>query len=100
VAPGDTYVFAPNTSKEDAHAYILGPHITTYVAVDNDSNEVLGFYKLIANQRDLGNHVSNASFMVSPKARGKGIGKALVSISFVIDRWVTDSIFNCREYTA
>jgi GNAT superfamily N-acetyltransferase len=83
-------VFSPLTSKEEARAYILGPTIATYVAVsrddpDCDREQVLGFYKLIANQRDLGSHVSNASFMVSPHVRGRGIGKSLVraSIAYV-----------------
>ncbi len=39
--------------------------------------EIVGMYKIIANQIDLGSHVANASFMVSPKEQGKGIGKAL-----------------------
>ncbi len=34
-------------------------------------------YKLIDNQRGLGAHVANASFMVDQKVRGLGIGKAL-----------------------
>lgn len=75
VAAGDTYVFSPATSREDAHVYWLNPEITTYVAEDNGC--VVGFYKLIPNQRDLGSHVANASFMVSPEAHGKGIGKAM-----------------------
>jgi 8-oxo-dGTP pyrophosphatase MutT (NUDIX family) len=38
---------------------------------------VVGMYKLIANRRDLGAHVANASFMVRPDAAGRGIGSAL-----------------------
>ncbi|HEX7641553.1 MAG TPA: GNAT family N-acetyltransferase [Burkholderiaceae bacterium] len=75
VASGDTYVFSPNTSREEAHIYWLGPDIASYVA-EIDGN-VAGFYKLIPNQRDLGSHVANASFMVSPAAHGKGLGKAM-----------------------
>lgn len=75
VATGDTYVFSPNTSREDAHVYWLNPEITTFVA--ELKGNIVGFYKLIPNQRDLGSHVANASFMVSPSAHGKGVGKAM-----------------------
>ena len=85
VAGGDTYVFDPNTTYDTAKEYVIGPKIATFVAVlesDAGSHEIVGFYKLIANQRDLGSHVSNASFMVSPRARGKGVGRQLVGSSF------------------
>ncbi|HEX8955535.1 MAG TPA: GNAT family N-acetyltransferase [Burkholderiaceae bacterium] len=75
VASGDTYVFSPNTSREEAHIYWLGPDIASYVAEIDGS--VAGFYKLVPNQRDLGSHVANASFMVSPAAHGQGVGKAM-----------------------
>lgn len=58
-----TYVFASDTSYEDAFAYWFGPSVTSYVAVDD--GQIVGMYKLIPNQRNLGNHVANASFMVS-----------------------------------
>ncbi len=75
VAAGDTYVFAPDTPREEALAYWYGKGIATFVAVEDAC--VLGMYKLVANQRDLGSHVGNASFMIAPGAHGKGIGKAL-----------------------
>lgn len=34
-------------------------------------------YRLVANWPARGSHVTNASFMVSPEAQGRGIGKAL-----------------------
>ena len=75
VATEATYTFAPDTSREDAFAYWFAPGVTAYVA------EVLGrivaMYKLVANQRDLGSHVANASFMVDPLHRGRGVGKVL-----------------------
>ena len=81
VQGGDTYVFDPSTTYDSAKEYVIGPKIATFVAVLEDEGgheQILGFYKLIANQRDLGSHVSNASFMVSPLARGKGVGRQLV----------------------
>jgi|SRR5215510_1842786 len=75
VATGDTYVFAPATSRQDCHAYWFGPGMTSFVATDG--LRILGMYKYRANQRDLGSHVANASFMVSPAAQGAGVGKAM-----------------------
>lgn len=75
IEPGDTYVFAPDTSREDAFSYWFGAGVTAYVAEEAD--QILGMYKLVPNQRDLGSHVANASFMVDPNCRSRGIGKAM-----------------------
>jgi L-amino acid N-acyltransferase YncA len=75
VATGTTYVFAPDTSREVAFDYWFGPGVSSYVA--EDGGHVVGMYKLVANQRDLGSHVANASFMVDPASAGQGIGRAL-----------------------
>lgn len=75
VASGSTYVFAPDTPREDAWQYWFGPGVTCFVA--EDDGRVVGMYKFIPNQRDLGNHVANASFMVATDAAGRGIGQAL-----------------------
>lgn len=75
VQPGDTYMFAADTSRADAHAYFLGPDIKSWVA--EQDGRAVGMYKLIPNRRDRGSHVANASFMVHPAAQGRGIGRAL-----------------------
>jgi L-amino acid N-acyltransferase YncA len=75
VATGTTYVFAPGSNRDTAMDYWFGESIASHVAeVDG---QVVGMYKLIANQRDLGSHVANASFMVHPHASGQGVGKAM-----------------------
>lgn len=75
VAPGDTYVFAPDTSYDVAQRYWFGPGITSFVATDQ--GRIVGMYKLLANTGPLGAHVANASFMVDPGASGHGIGRAM-----------------------
>jgi L-amino acid N-acyltransferase YncA len=75
VATGTTYVFDPDTSYEDAFAYWLGPGVRSYVA--EDEGRVVGMYKIVANQRDLGSHVANASFMVDPGFSGRGAGREM-----------------------
>jgi L-amino acid N-acyltransferase YncA len=75
VASGTTYAFAPDTSRDDALAYFIGPGIASWVV--EDDADVVGMYKLIPNRRDLGSHVANASFMVDPEHAGRGAGKMM-----------------------
>jgi len=75
VAGGDTYVFDPNISRRKALAYWLDPKTRCYVALSDLG--MIGSYILKANQPGLGSHVANAGFMVSPSARGRGIGRAM-----------------------
>lgn len=70
--PGDTYVFDPKMSREEALAFWFGRDHHTYVA--EIGGQVAGTYILKPNQPALGSHVANAAFMVSPSARGAGIG--------------------------
>jgi L-amino acid N-acyltransferase YncA len=74
IEPGDTYVFDPDkTTQDDALEYWFGKGVISYVATLEE--QVVGMYKLVANQRDRGSHVVNASFMVKPAIHGRGIGK-------------------------
>jgi L-amino acid N-acyltransferase YncA len=75
IAPGDTYVFVPDTSRQDALAYWFQSGNHAYVAAQD--RHVVGTYILKANRPDLGSHVANASFMVAPSARGQGVGRAM-----------------------
>ena len=75
IVQGDTYTFDPDISREEAHAYWLHPSNWCYVA-EREGN-VVGTYILKANQPGLGSHVANAAFMVSPRFRGLGVGRAM-----------------------
>jgi L-amino acid N-acyltransferase YncA len=75
VASGDTYVFDPQTPREQALAYWLRSDTHTYVA--ECVGQVVGTYILKPNQPALGSHVANASFMVLPTARGSGVGRLM-----------------------
>lgn len=75
VVSGDTYAFAPDTSRQEALAYWLHRSNRCYVA-QPDAN-IVGTYILRPNQPGLGSHVANAAFMVSPRARGQGVGFAM-----------------------
>jgi ribosomal protein S18 acetylase RimI-like enzyme len=96
VAAGDTYALDPNISREDALAYWFAPNTQTYVAEGdpvgdgvavpgkptasptiNRARQIHGTYILRPNQSGGGSHVANAGFMVSARARGQGIGRAM-----------------------
>jgi L-amino acid N-acyltransferase YncA len=76
VAAGDTYALDPNISREDALAYWFAPNTRTYV-VEQREIGVAGTYILRPNQSGGGSHVANAGFMVSARARGQGLGRAM-----------------------
>ena len=75
VAGGDTYPFLPDTPRDQAVDYFLGPGIASWVI--EDGGLVIGTYKMVPNQTGLGSHVANASFMVDPPAQGRGAGRAM-----------------------
>jgi ribosomal protein S18 acetylase RimI-like enzyme/ADP-ribose pyrophosphatase YjhB (NUDIX family) len=75
VAGRDTYVFLPDTPREEAVGYWLAENAIARVA--EIDGRIAGMYKLMDNQRGLGAHVANASFMVHPSAAGRGIGYAM-----------------------
>jgi L-amino acid N-acyltransferase YncA len=79
ISTGDTYVFAPDSSKEKMLNYWFSTDKKTYVAEEN--NEILGTFYLKENQPDLGSHIVNAGYMVSEKARGKGLGQLMAKFS-------------------
>lgn len=75
IQTADTYVFDPNTPKADLQKHWFASYMQTFVVEEN--GEILGTYIIKPNQIDLGNHIANCSYMVSPKAQGKGVGKML-----------------------
>jgi L-amino acid N-acyltransferase YncA len=79
VAAGDTYVFDPKTTRDQALSYWLSPEAHTFVALDG--SQVCGTYILKQNQPGLGSHVANASYMVAASGRGRGIGSLLCTHS-------------------
>jgi len=75
IAPGDAFVYDPNTPREEAVAYWFANGTRTYVA--EQEGKVVGSYILRPNRPGLGDHVSNAGFMVAPEARRLGVGRAM-----------------------
>jgi len=79
IAGGDTYIFDPDTPEEEMMAYWFS--LEKYVYVADDDGEILGTYWIKANQPGLGSHVGNGAYMVSPNAKGKGIGRKMAEHS-------------------
>jgi GNAT superfamily N-acetyltransferase len=76
IEAGDTYAYDPDMTSEQARSIWLEPPSGhTVVAVED--GRVLGTAKMGPNRPGPGSHVSTASFMVGPRARGKGVGTAL-----------------------
>ena len=82
IETGDTYVFNTNMSKNDLKKHWFADYMETYVIEEN--GQILGTYIIKPNQIDLGNHIANCSYMVSPNTQGKGIGKKLCEHSLKI----------------
>ncbi|MFZ1702505.1 MAG: GNAT family N-acetyltransferase [Pyrinomonadaceae bacterium] len=75
IAGGDTYVFAPDSGREEMMEFWFSADKNNYVATLD--GEVVATFWLRPNQPGLGAHVANAAYMVSPDAHGKGIGKQI-----------------------
>ena len=86
IAAGDTYTFAPDSPEEEMMAFWFSPDKHTYVAILSEppasaAGAVAGTFFLKANQSGPGSHVGNAGYMVSPEARGKGVGRQMAEWS-------------------
>ena len=79
IAGGDTYVFPPETPRDEMLEYWFSPEKYVYVA-EQDGN-ILGTFWLKPNYPGLGSHVCNAAYMVAPDAAGKGIGRKMAEFS-------------------
>jgi len=75
VSAGDTYAYPQDTTKEQAlNIWVSTPRKTFVV---EESGNILGTYYIKTNQAGPGSHVCNCGYMVSSKARGKGLATAM-----------------------
>jgi L-amino acid N-acyltransferase YncA len=84
VQAGETYVWPPSTSEDDARSFWMLPPPAEVWVVDDDADGIVATATLKPNQFGLGDHVANASFMVDPARAGHGVGRLLAEA--VIDR--------------
>lgn len=76
VAAGETYAFPLGLSSEQARGWWIEAPPGATVVLEEDG-VVLGSAKMGPNRPGRGSHVGTASFMVSPAARGRGVGRRL-----------------------
>jgi L-amino acid N-acyltransferase YncA len=96
VADGETYAYPDDLTAERAEAlWSPAPAGTAVVAVDGDT--VLGAAIVGPNRPGRGSHVATASFMVSPAARGRGVGRLLGEYAL---HWAADAGFWAIQFNA
>lgn len=94
ISTGDTYVFSPDTPKDQLPYYWFADHMDTFVAVNH--GKIVGTYFIKPNQIGLGNHIANCGYMVNPKHHGQGTGKMLCdhSIRYAREKGYSGIQFN------
>ncbi len=97
VDDGETYAY-PDDLDEDAVRGLWGepPPGVAVVALD-DAGALLGSAKAGPNRPGRGAHVATASFVVSPSARGQGVGRALGEWVLA---WARDAGFASMQFNA
>jgi GNAT superfamily N-acetyltransferase len=90
VSTGETYIWAPQTSKAQARrVWMLPAPAEVTVVVDDDGPaqpRIVATAQLTPNLPGLGSHVAHAVFMVDPDLANTDIGRRLAE--YVIDRAV------------
>lgn len=76
VEAGETYAFPLGLTADDARGWWVESPPGETVVLEEDG-VVLGSAKMGPNRPGRGSHVGTASFMVSPAARGRGVGRRL-----------------------
>lgn len=75
---GTTYSYTrEEMTPERALAYFMTATGTHCFVVENKQKEMLGFYTIRPNRTGRAKHVANASFIVHPGHRRKGVGRAM-----------------------
>jgi RimJ/RimL family protein N-acetyltransferase len=73
---GETYVFSPEITEEQAYKVWITLPQETYVAFDQN-NSLLGTYYIKPNQPGLGAHVCNCGYIVSENHRKQGVASQM-----------------------
>lgn len=81
---GETYGFPRNITREAALELWLDAPRMSFVC--EEDGVILGTYYIKANQMGPGEHVCNCGYMVSSRARGRGLGRAMCEHSQEIAR--------------
>ena len=77
IAEEEALILPCDATEQHAIAYWFGNHPKGEVWVAEEEGEILGSYYQRPNQPGLGRHIANGGYIVSPTARGRGIGRLL-----------------------
>ena len=72
---GETYAFSTDITSDEARYEWVEKATAAYVVEAED--EILATYYIKANQPGQGSHVCNCGYVVSEKARGRGLAKEM-----------------------
>lgn len=75
IREGDSFAYAPLSTKEEMLSYWLDKKKHTYTALRDD--KIVGTFFIQDNQPGLGSHIANAGYATSPEAYGQGVGKQM-----------------------
>lgn len=78
IAAGDALPFSDDFDRDTFRSHWFGSQVS-FVATTKAG--IVGMYKFGANYPGRGAHVASATYLVSPEAQGRGIGRALVEHS-------------------
>ncbi|WP_426241821.1 GNAT family N-acetyltransferase [Nocardioides sp. LHG3406-4] len=96
VDEGETYAFPTDLTSDQARDLWMERPPGLTVVLEEDG-VVLGSAKMGPNRPANGDHVGTASFMVSPAARGRGVGRRLGE--YVV-QWHRDQGFRGIQFNA
>ena len=96
VAEGETYAYPPGLTSDEARELWMERPPGATVVLEEDG-VVLGTAKMGPNRPGNGAHVGTASFMVSPTARGRGVGRRLGEH---VVRWHREAGFRAIQFNA
>lgn len=100
VAEGETYAYPLDLTSDAAQTLWMEPSPgRTVVTVEGTGHAatVLGTAKMGPNRPGRGSHVATASFMVSPTAQGRGIGRSLGTYAVA---WAREAGFRSMQFNA
>lgn len=97
VEAGETYAYPTGVESDVARDLWMEPEPWHVVVAVDDDGTVLGTAKCGPNRPARGAHVATASFMVSPRDQGRGVGRALGE--YIVE-WARSAGFHGMQFNA
>lgn len=97
VESGDSYTYDSGLPDEIYRALWIATAPGGTVVAEDADGAILGTAKLSRNQHGPGSHIANASFMVAPEGRGRGVGRRLGEH---IVAWASQAGFSAMQFNA